>query len=79
MKTLSEKMLAALGLVITHGPARRVRRGWCFASMDREIIAPATMEALEARGYVVAKSFAREATAAGRAAHAKAAAARTAA
>lgn len=79
MKVLSETMLAALGLLIAHGPARRVRRGWCFASMDGDIITPATMDALEARGHVAAKRFGREVTAAGRAAHAAAIAERSAA
>lgn len=51
---LSPTMLAALDLLEANGPARRVRRGWCFSSMDRDIITPATMDALEARGLVAA-------------------------
>ncbi|MFT0861665.1 hypothetical protein [Ancylobacter sp. G4_0304] len=59
MKSLSDAMRGALQHLAGSPPAHRVRRGWALG--DGQIIAPATVDALEARG-LVAKKFAGLAT-----------------
>jgi len=64
-------MAAALRMLVAHGPARRVRRGWCWNSFDGPFIATSTMDALETRGHVVKRHAGTMAalTASGREAH----------
>jgi len=64
-------MADALRQLVTHGPARRVRRGWCWNSFDGPFIATSTMDALETRGHVVKRHVGTTAvlTASGREAH----------
>ena len=64
-------MADALRLLVAHGPARRVRRGWCWNSFDGPFIAPSTMDALETRGHIVKRHVGATAvlTASGREAH----------
>lgn len=64
-------MAEALRLLVANGPARRVRRGWCWNSFDGPFIATSTMDALETRGHVVKRHVGTTAvlTASGREAH----------
>ena len=61
----------ALKLLVAKGPARRVRRGWCWNSFAGPIVTTSTMEALEKRGLVLKRQVGTCAvvTVAGRALH----------
>ncbi|GLK74705.1 hypothetical protein KHC23_22915 [Ancylobacter dichloromethanicus] len=61
----------ALRLLVAKGPARRVRRGWCWGSFEGPFIATPTLDALEKRGLVLKRQNGTCAvvTVAGRALH----------
>lgn len=61
----------ALRLLVSKGPARRIRRGWCWNSFKGPIVTTSTMEALEKRGLVLKRHVGTTAavTVAGRALH----------
>lgn len=61
----------ALKLLVAKGPARRVRRGWCWDSFSGPFVSTPTMESLERRGLVLRRQNGASAvvTVAGRALH----------
>lgn len=61
----------ALKLLVAKGPARRVRRGWCWDSFNGPFVSTPTMESLERRSLVLRRQNGTSAvvTVAGRALH----------